>query len=1241
MSINEKSGKRNIEQVKNLAETIKNTSEFEFLIGKNNVEQIKNLFKTIKNTSEFEFIMFSKKDKSLTLEKYISLLKFLSKRESKDKKLRLVSNEVTLDVSYNPEKGTSYRATLINKSAINEHMERLGSANNHVIFKELIKSSITDKNIQAIKKGKSDENTIDVDDLYMRVRLSDELELTKEEIKSLSKLSHTEMDKIILRFKERTSLYIVDTDNEYVKIDLTITRMNSKYDRLNDAIPRYELEIETKSDKPNEKLLDVMFNETEKLFKVLQQSNFIITRSLSEKVIQDYKILLSVPQANEKSLYGRRPVSLEIQYVEFISNKYAVTDKADGERHFLIINDNHVYLMNTNLDVRDTGIVLKKNQQKYNNSVVDGELILVKGRHIFLVFDCLFEGGVDIRKQVKLETRLVHADNIINDCFVFEKQKGYKFESSLQTKNFNLDKELDFHRGQIKKMFDNLNHDMGLEKEYVLIRRKYFIHSLGAKSWEIYTYSSLIWRLYTNDSDIKCPYVLDGLIYQPNEQAYIVNKKESKYDDYKWKPPEKNSIDFYIEYVKDANGNVLSVYDNSYDEITDDQNATENVDQRIRNKNYKICRLFVGDMVGHQQKPILFREHDELYEAYILLKDGEARDVDGNILTDKTVVEFYYNADANISHKFKWIPLKTRYDKTESVIRYKQNYGNFFTVADRVWKSIINPVLMSDFDDLSKGNNPDKNQYFYDKKLESIRKKIGHDLIVSAAKESQYFQKITDLAFPMRSFHNFIKTNIIHTFCHSMYQDYKQKSVLDLGCGRGGDLDKFYYAKAAFYVGVDFDRDALTNPIDSAMSRYEQKKRKPGFTKMFFIHGDFAAELDYENQYKSIGGMDAQNKQLIEKFFSKDPKKRSTFDVINIQFAIHYAFKNEDTLKNLKANINNYLRNDGYLLVTTFDSNAIRKLLKGKDKYTQEYTDKNGNVKTLFEIKKKYEDVDDDVVMGTGNAIDVHMAWLFNDGVFQPEYLVDDRFIIDEFKKDCNLELVSTDSFENQLTLHKEYLTEYAEFEADERTKKNLEKFAQIYKRSSENDGSRVYTNLERYYVFRKNNKDAVKSSNQKNQKGSGFMNIEKYVVTPIIGQNNKYSFLNSIHDVLINNAILPPDSFTEQFCDNMDIDYVDDLEIDKQYKNVAKKIVIFHEERGKRKKAINGVNILIAERDCNDEYDIDLIKKSKNINEDDPVIILVKEGGYYAPVYAIGKGGVKDGLFHIGDPLIKELQQA
>lgn len=1208
-------------------------------IGNNDMEQIKKLFKSITKTSEFEFIFFSKKEKNLTLEKYLSLLKFLSKRASIDKKIKLIGNEITLDISYNPDKETSYRCSLISKETIDKYMKKLSSANNHVIFRNLISLSAKDKNIQIMKKEKDSDKIIDIDDLYMRVRLSDELDLTSNEIANLSALDETHMNKITFRFKERTSLYVLESEKEYVKIDLTIVKTEYKYDRLNLAIPKYELEIESKSENVNTKLLEKMLLETEILFKVIQQSNFVITKTISENVINKYRILLSVPKNNENHLYSRQPVSLEIQYVESLANKYAVTDKADGEHHFLFICDDKVYLINKNLDVRDTGIVLKKEQKKFNNSVIDGELIFLKNRHIFLAFDCLFDSGIDIRKEIKLEIRLQHADNIINNCFIFEKQKGIKYDSFPISKDFNLNKHLEFHKTQIKKMFDNLNYDIDVEKQYVLIRRKYFIHALGAKPWEIYSYTSLIWNSYTNDTNIKCPYILDGVIYQPNEQAYVANARESRYADYKWKPPEKNSIDFYVEFVKDINNSVLTIYDNSYDEVSDNVNAIETANERIRNQSYKICHLHVGQTIGNIQTPVLFREQEDLYEAYLLLKDGEARDVEGNILSDKTVVEFYYNMTANTSNKFKWIPLRTRYDKTEAVMRYKKGYGNYITVADGVWKSIINPILMTDFDDLAQGNIPEKNVYLYDKKLEILRKRIGHDLIVSASKENVYFQKITLLAKPMRSFHSFIKQNMLWTFCHKMYQDNKQKSVLDFGCGRGADLMKFYYTQISFYVGLDYDKEALISPIDGAVSRYNQLKKKPGFPKMYFMQADFTNELDYENQFKSLKGMENENKLLIEKFFSKDIKSRTIFDIIHFGFSMHYAFKDDTTFANLKKNINNYLRNDGYVLITTFDALSVRKLLKGKEKFTQEYTDEKGNVQILFDIIKKYQDVDDNVIMGTGNTIDVHMAWISNEGVYLTEYLVDEQFLIEEFKRDCDLELVTSDLFENQMILHKEYLTNFIKYEADERTRKFLFDAAEFYKNNSVNNGCHLYSKMEKFYVFRKKSLD--NNNNKKKQKGGDFTDIKKFVIPSMTGYNNDYSFLNSIHHIMKNHKIIPKTIYPEQFYSDMNIEFKDDLLIEENLINISKNIIVYHQnEYNKQKKVVDGLNIIVVERNCNNEYDVKSIHKNKNKKnlKDDLAVIITKEGGWYTPVYAVNELGHKNGLFNMNDPIIQEM---
>lgn len=1211
-------------------------------LDKENVKKIKSLFNDIQKNSEFEFIFFSKRDKhiNLTLEKYIILLKFLKKRsQMKDKNYRL-ETIINMDVGYNPDKDTSYRVTIENKETIDKYLSKFSKANNHVIFRNLVLLSKKDKNITLMKKKKEDDKTIDIDDLYLRVRLSDELELDKNEIAHLLSIDETTMNSIFFRYKERVSFYVYDEKNSYVKIDLTVTKTEMRYDNINSSIPKYELEIETKSNTLKEELLNIMFAETEILFKVLQQSNFIITRSETEKVIQLYKELLIVPKANENQLYGRQPVSLEIQYVEQLSNKYAVTDKADGERHFLMILENKCYLMNKNLDVKYTGIVLKKENMKYNNTVLDGELIFLKGRHLFLVFDCLFFGGIDVRKVVSLKERLKNADEVIDNCFVFDKQKGMNYEEFSDTKNFNLYKHMDFHKNQIKKLFDNLNSDIEINKKFLLVRRKYFIHSLGAKNWEIYAYSSMIWNAYTNDSSIKCPYVLDGLIYQPNDQAYVSNAKDSKFADYKWKPPEKNSIDFYIEFEKDQYGNIISVYDNSYDDIGNDHNDTDFGGTRLKNQVYKICKLFVGQSLqnfgnNRTQVPVPFKENEDLNDAYLLLKDGEIRDIENNILSDKTVVEFYYNTNNGIANKFRWVPIKTRYDKTEAVIRYKQQYGNYITSADRIWKSIVNPVLMSDFDELAKGNEPEKNIYYYDKKLNSLRERIGHELIVSASKENKYFQKITNLAKPMRSFHNFMKDNLIYTYCHSMYNDNKQKSILDIGVGKGQDIMKFYYAKVKFVVGIDIDKEALVFPLDGAISRYNKlKKGKPGFPKMEFIQADFTAEFDYDNQFKSLGGMENSNKQLIERYFSKNSKTRAQFDVINAQFSIHYAFKDRETFTNLKNNINNYLRNDGYLLISTFDAMRVRQLLKNKDKFTQEYTDEDGNVKVLFEILKKYDDVNDDVIMGTGNTIDVHMSWISNEGVYLTEYLIDSRFLVEELKKDCDLELVTDDLFQNQYLIHKEFITNFIQYEADERTRNNFMKIQEYYKNTNINNGCKTYTDLERFYVFRK------KKDSKKVQNGGDFNNTQKFFIPQMETYNNEYSFMNSIYHVLRSQDVIPKSLSAAQFYSDMNIEMINDGEItNDKIKEIAKNIIIYHEEDDKKTKMLNGLNIVLTERDCNDEFDIDVIKRKKKLSENDYCVIIMREGNWYVPIYSINKNNNKEeknGLFCVDDDVVR-----
>lgn len=1224
------------------------------IIDDTKIKEIDGLYKKIDKNSEFEFIFYNFPKKHLTYEKYIQLLKFFSHRNKAQKKE--ISTENILDIVFRQNEN-SFRLTIDGIDDINYIIEPFHKYENHVTLKTLaLKSKEKDNSvITLMKKVKDGEKVVDLEDINIRVRLSQELPLSNTEFDNLQKLTHINAKDITFRLKQRVSFYLLGSKDSktYVKADLTITKMSNFINRINNAIPNYEIELELMSTdgtaSKDKKFLETLYKESSTILKIVQQSNFIIPDTIENYVLQEYSRIIGADYQNITNLDGRQPISLEIQHVtEVLPNKYAVTDKADGDRYFMIIINNHVYLISSNLAVKDTGILLNEKQSKYNDSILDGEFIFLpaKNRHIFMIFDCLFKGSEDIRKVPDFMIRLSHADDIINNCFVMKGQKGYTIKNfDSKSKEFSLQDVLNFHSAQIQEFSNNLNHDIEIDKKFPLIRRKYFVPALGALPWEIFAYSSLLWRKHTEDKNINTPYLLDGLVYHPLNQDYNTNSKESKYSEYKWKPPEKNSIDFYVTFERDKDtGKILTVYDNS-------------VDDYIKNKAYKICNLHVGRKGKNGEEPVLFRENDNGYSAHLFVKDGEAVDVEDNLLSDKTVVEFYYNNDPLIDEKFRWVPLRTRYDKTEVVQKYKRKYGNFIDVAMKVWRSIINPILVSDFDDLARGNDDKTGIYYYDKKLESLRNKISHELIVSATRENQYFQVRTNLAKPMRQFHNWVKSVLIYTHCHPAYQNDNKLSILDIACGRGGDLMKFYYCNVAYYVGIDIDKDAINSKIDGAVSRYNQlRKTHDAFPKMYFIQADVGALLNYESQYRALGGMSKDNKDVLEKFCPNDVNKKVQFDRINCQFALHYFLKSQETWSNFKENIKNHLKPNGYFLVSTFDGNLVNKLLGPNDKYTVHYTNNKGEKKILFEFVKKYGKLDENKEFGLGNAIDVFLAWIFQEGNYMTEYLVDRKFIEKELLNDCDLELVDTDLYGNMMEMHRDFFMNYAQYEETSETNKFFRNVKEYYTEDDINKNCYLHTKLFRYYVFRrkdvvglnkkKKNDNLERLNNNytlKDEQSGGNLNLldqSEFILQPI--KKSGSTFCDSIHHVLKTHKLIPKTYLVEDLFKDFKLKVKHDQDVESSYvKNICDNIILSHQVKVgndyKNKNILNGINTFILEKDCNGDYDVGFINKSKSSKNDKAIVLYKSETGY-VPVYKIEEQIKRRGIFTMTDPFIKKL---
>ena len=417
---------------------------------------------------------------------------------------------------------------------------------------------------------------------------------------------------------------------------------------------------------------------------------------------------------------------------------------------------------------------------------------------------------------------------------------------------FNLEHIKNYYSDSIKKFYSQLNGEINkMKPNQVLIYPKIFLYPSGGSSSEVFLFSDIIWNNCTKNANIDCPYHLDGIILTPLEQKYTRDRKEQRYPIYKYKPPHTNSLDVYITFEKNKDtGGYMDIFDNS-------------LPDKIEFKTFRVINLFVGDVVGGREQPVPFMKEENNSVIYLPLIDGNIRDVEGNIVMENTVVEVVYTNDATMPHPYRWQVLKTRWDKTESVMRYNKRYGNNKDVAEKIWKSMIESVTIEEIANLS---NPKS----YDMQMKLLTSRLDSSIINSQKKQDIYYQKITNLLKKLREFHNWIKSILIYTYCsptsNTLGGKIIRQSILDIGCGRGGDILKMYHARVGEYVGFDPDFEGIYSATDGAISRYNFLKTKfPDFGKVSFIQADGSVPLDSASQTKAIPNLSNHLKEYLTK----------------------------------------------------------------------------------------------------------------------------------------------------------------------------------------------------------------------------------------------------------------------------------------------------------------------------------------------------------------------------------------
>jgi superfamily II DNA or RNA helicase len=267
---------------------------------------------------------------------------------------------------------------------------------------------------------------------------------------------------------------------------------------------QYEIELEINKDDitlAKESLVNVL--------RIIQDNNVLLSNSQRTLVLNEYKKLVNVKYP---IFIGTQPVTLHKKDIlELYKNKYSVTDKADGDRFLLFVTqDSKIYLLNNNVTkILGTDLTLETTGA-LGSTLIDGELVQVGSKKVFLAFDLVVYNGVDLRKST--------------DNLSFRLQKLKSVLKSI-------------------KSSDN----------YSIELKTFYTESIISNSLKI----------MQNAASYK--YGNDGLIFTPIDQNYSSNPLKI----YKWKPAELNTIDFFsIQkegdtgdlwelYVKDDNGTVL------------------------------------------------------------------------------------------------------------------------------------------------------------------------------------------------------------------------------------------------------------------------------------------------------------------------------------------------------------------------------------------------------------------------------------------------------------------------------------------------------------------------------------------------------------------------------------------------------------------------------------------------------------------------------------------------------------
>lgn len=230
--------------------------------------------------------------------------------------------------------------------------------------------------------------------------------------------------------------------------------------------------------------------------------------------------------------------------------------------------------------------------------------------------------------------------------------------------------------------------------------------------------------------------------------------------------------------------------------------------------------------------------------------------------------------------------------------------------------------------------------------------------------------------YKMRNFNNAIKYILLGNWVERRAPN-APLVLLDMCCGKGGDLNKCEFVNVDQYVGIDIS-DAS---VREAYSRYSQNKaRFIPQNSQSTRHRD-SKRYNFEACFATGDLFTYSVPEVLEKNFPGIIDGLFPVDSVSVQFAFHYAWETESKVRTVLNNITRSLRPGGTFIGTIPSSDFIRDKIVKKE-YIADKTFGN----ELYHVKFERDPPEDGIFRSPyGNRYDYFLKDAVDD---VPEYVV-------------------------------------------------------------------------------------------------------------------------------------------------------------------------------------------------------------------------------------------------------------